>query len=164
MNERRGEWEQGVDRNLASLNSGQRTQDEKLERLESNQEDIDGALHGETDSGLIGRIEDLETEVSRLNAVIFQDDAGTKGLHHDIQALLSRREDRRDRWANWTKIIIAIITTGTIGIFWRDIKAYVEKQKPEAFMQMFEKPKRPQSKRHKRKVAPKPLLDIEEGQ
>ena len=127
MDERRGDWEHGVDENLASLNSGQRSQDEKLEKLEDSQEEVEAVLHGETDSGLIGRIEDLEVEVSRLNAVIFQDALGKKGLHHDIQAILAGREDRRDSRGNWTKIVVAIITSGALGLFWKDIQSFLNK-------------------------------------
>lgn len=131
MDDRRGDWAHGVDENLAALNSGQRSQDEKLKHLEEGQEDLDNTLHGDTDSGLIGRIEDLETEVARLNAVIFQDASGKKGLHHDILMVLEGREDRRLGWGNITKIVVALIMAGLVGRFYGDlVKAVMPKPKP----------------------------------
>lgn len=146
MDDRRGEWAHGVDENLASLNSGQRSQDDRLRALDEAQKDADALIHGETDSGLIGRIEDLEADVIRLMAVIFQDASGTKGLHHDIQMVLEGREDRRLGWGNITKILVALIMAGLVGRFYSDIWALVDQKKaPAAHV-----------KKHKRLPEPEP--------
>ncbi len=151
MDERRDDWRHGVDENLASLNAGQRSQDTKLDRLEEKQEETDSILHGETDSGLIGRIEDLEADVARLNAVIFQDAAGKKGLHHDIQMLLEGREDRRNQWGNLTKIIVAAIMSGLITHFWQDIRAFLNRKPTDPLDQMIDRAAHPKA-RHRHVV------------
>jgi hypothetical protein len=144
--ERRDDWRHGVDENLASLNSGQRSQDEKLAKLDAAQDEQDSLLHGDTDSGLIGRIEDVEAEVRRLNAVVFMDALGNKGLHHDIKALLDRREDRRTGWGNITKIIVAVITSGAVGLFWQDIRTFVLKRTTDPVDQAIDRAKHPKGK------------------
>ena len=146
MDDRRGDWEHGVDENLASLNAGQRSQDNKLERIEGSIEETDALLHGETDSGLIGRIEDLEAEVARLLAVIFQDAAGKKGLQNDIQILLEGREDRRLGWQNITKIIVACIMAGLVGRFYGDVWTWLNRKSTDPLEQKIERAKRPRRK------------------
>lgn len=153
MDDRRDDWRHGVDENLAGLNAGQRTQDAKLASLESAQEEADALIHGETDSGLIGRMEDLETEVSRLNSVIFQDALGRKGLHHDIQVILENREDRRLGWANITKIVVALIMAGLVGRFYMDIAHWVHPA-----------PKPARHAKIKRQAPPPPDPEVPEGQ
>jgi hypothetical protein len=146
MDERRDDWRHGVDENLASLNSGQRSQDDKLKALDESQKDTDALIHGETDSGLIGRIEDAEAHVARLMAVVFQDASGTKGLHHDIQMVLEGREDRRLGWGNITKIVVALIMAGLVGRFYSDIWAFVDHRGVPAI----------HAKKHKRAPVPDP--------
>lgn len=155
MDERRDDWRHGVDENLVTLNAAQRVTDSQLDDLELKFEDIDIILRGDPkdkdNDGLIAEVHALDTKVNDIRAELFRIKQSFSDEKHEI------REDRRLSWGNLTKIVIAIITSGAIGLFWQDIKTYFEKhQDLDSIEQMLVRAKRPKPKpKHRR--APRPL-------
>ena len=130
MDERRDDWRQGVDENLASLNTGQRVNDRLIEDLELKVSAIEALLHGTDTTGLIGRVEDIENIAAELRSVVIMDASGNRGLQHDVRELKEGRTDRRLNLSNITKIIVAMIASGLITHFWADIQGFF--YKPES--------------------------------
>jgi hypothetical protein len=151
MENRRVDWAHGVDENLASLNSGQRVNDRLIEDLELTVDKLASLLHGEDDSGFIGRLESIEDNVAQLRAVIFQDSTGHRGLLEDVKALKEAREDRRMDRGNLTKIVVAAIMSGVITHFWQDIRSFLNHKSTDPVDQMIEKAEHPKA-RHRRVV------------
>lgn len=115
MDERRDDWRQGVDENLASLNAGQRIFDREVDNLHKILAEIDkdlrGSLEDERD-GLIARFRAIETTVNMLKGVIDVDRAGNKGLLGRVEALegLDRKAERRLRvWIALIGLISALL-------------------------------------------------------
>lgn len=56
-----------------------------------------------------------DQELARLNAVLFMDPTGQKGLLHDVDVLMGRRRDKDEtrglKWQFWGAILVATITT-----------------------------------------------------
>jgi hypothetical protein len=124
MEERRDDWRHGVDENLASLNAGQRVWERELVTIRRLLSDIDKFMRGDPDKdtdGVIGRLHSQETEIRRINAVIFKDATGKGGLLEDVKEIKGGREDRRLGWANITKIAVALIMAGLVGRFYGDL-------------------------------------------
>lgn len=146
MDDRRGEWERGVDENLASLNAGQRVWEREQKAIRKAIADQDALLRGDTGKetdGLIARLHQQENEIRLIRAVLFKDALGTGGLVEDVKAIRDGREDRRANWGDITKIIVAIITSGTLGLFWRDIHAVLARKPTDPLSKMIENAKRP---------------------
>lgn len=124
MDERREDWRHGVDENLVSLNAAQRVTDNQLDELDLRYKDIDNILRGNPENkedGLIAEVHAIDIKVNNIRAELFRIKQSFSDETHE------RREDRRINWGNITKIIVAIITSGAIALFWKDIRAYVEK-------------------------------------
>lgn len=149
--DRREDWHRGVDENLASLNAGQRIWEREQKSLRKLLTDTEGLLRGdigkETD-GLIARLHKLENEINLLKAIVIKDQAGNGGLVEQVRLLKEAREDRRSGWGNVTKILVAMITSGALGLFWHDIQAYLMRKSNEPLEQLIEKAKRPKGKTH----------------
>lgn len=148
MDERRDDWQREVDENLASLNAGQRVWERDLTLLRKVMGDIDRLLRGDPEKdteGVIARIHDIERQLSKLNAVLFVDSTGKKGLIHDVYEL--RGEEKRvvERWKFATAITVAII--GFLGLFisnWdKIIKAAGVGRPPDKLERMINNAKRP---------------------
>lgn len=149
MDDRRGDWQQGVDENLASLNAIirvlQRDQKDVLKR----QSEQDRLLRGDPDrdtSGMIGRMEWIEHEVRKANAVLFVDSTGTKGIVHDVDMLMDRKKDKTEerklKWSFLTAIAVAIISSTALVLTNLDkILKFFPKEKPDQLSQMIEKSK-----------------------
>lgn len=150
MDERRDDWRGGVDENLASLNTGQRVNDRILEDLELKVSALDALIHGTESTGLIGRLEDVESHTAELRSIVIMDASGTKGLQHDVRELKEGREDRRLNMSNVTKIIVAMIASGLITHFWADIQAFVFRQETstDAVTRMIIKANKPKHRRY----------------
>ncbi len=142
MNERQDDW--------------QRVTDRQLDDLELRYHAIDRVLRGnheDKEDGLIAEVHAIDIKVNDIRAELFRIKQSFSDEKHE------RREDRRLNWGNITKIIIAIITSGTIGIFWRDIRSYIEKHDKTDFFEMTPPPKRPKA-RHRRNVIRNPPAPI----
>lgn len=150
MNDRRDEWAHGVDENLASLNASQRVWDQELSQIRAILDEIDDLLRGDTQretSGIIGRLERLEHEITKANAVLFVDSTGKKGLAHDVDVLMGRIEERKVRWSSLTAIIVAVISSLTLLLTNLDkLKHLLPKDNPDQVSRMIEKAKRKKGK------------------
>ncbi len=134
MNERQDDWQRATDR--------------QLDDLELRYDAIDRVLRGnheDKEDGLIAEVHAIDIKVNDIRAELFRIKQFFSDEKHE------RREDRRLNWGNITKIIIAIITSGTVGIFWRDIRSYIEKHEKTDFFEMTKSPKHPKP-RHRRNV------------
>jgi len=164
MDERRDDWRHGVDESLVSLNASQRVWEREFVALLKRLAEIDSQLRGNPlseQSGLVGRLEQIERTVAKIDAVLFMDPSGTKGLVHDFNELKVGREDRRGLWKNLTAIIIAGISSGLIGHFWENIQAYFSKPTRDPVEQMIENAKHPKP-RHRHGPIRQNLPDPEE--
>lgn len=149
MDERRDDWKNGVDENLASLNAGQRIWEREQKGLRKALAEVDALLRGDTEretDGFIARLHRQETEINLLRAIIFKDASGNGGLIDDVKMLKEGREDRRTGWGNITKVLVAIITSGAVGLFWQDIRAYFLKKSSDPVEQMLDHAKHPKAR------------------
>src|ERR1019366_4907226 len=87
---------------------------DKLEELKTQLKDLERTVRGGRDS-LLSEYRRHDQELTRLNAVLFQDPSGQKGLLHDVDLLMGRRkydnESRGLKWQFWGMILAAIIGT-----------------------------------------------------
>lgn len=124
-------WRTTIDHQIVSLLTSQQVLDQRLDDIEAVLKDLDSILRGDPKSeldGLVPQIHQMWTEVRQLKAVIFVDSTGKGGLIKEVEELRGGREDRRLSWSNATKIAVAVITSGSLGLFWRDIRAFVQKK------------------------------------
>lgn len=133
MDERRDDWQRGVDENLASLNAGQRVFDREMARAWKAIMENDRALRGDTENetdGLIARLHHQETEINLLRAVLLNDAAGGKGLAGRVAALETGERTSDNRWKFATAVVVAIISLGGL-IFtnWGRIDAFFSPHK-----------------------------------
>ncbi len=110
MQDRRGDWENGVNENLVSLNAAQRVTDKIVQDLDIQYARIDKFLRGDAEEdvdGLIARLHALETRVNEMRAVIGAltntvsgDHTGGKGHEQRINALEGKRglSEKREGW------------------------------------------------------------------
>ena len=130
MDDRRGDWEHGVDENLAGLNTGQRVTDRLLEDLDQNYGALDRLLRGDAEKetdGLIAKVHEIETKLARINAVLFVDSTGHKGIQHDVESLLSGERTVAERWKFAAAVLVAALSLlGLVLTNWLKITSYVE--------------------------------------
>lgn len=88
---------------------------DRLEDLRSRLKELERLVSGGKDS-LRSEYRRHDQELTRINAVLFQDPTGQKGLLHDVDVLMGRRRDKDEtrglQWQFWGAILVAIITTG----------------------------------------------------
>lgn len=129
MNDDERKWREKVDHEQITLMTGHQVLDARVDKIEEIVGDLDETIRGNSKDeigGLVARLREMEFHTTRLNAIIFVDSTGKKGLKHDVEELLEGREDRRTVWKSWKEIAVAIIMSGTIGYFWPEIKAKIE--------------------------------------
>ncbi len=108
--ERRGDWEKGVDENLAMLNSAQRSTDKELADLDRDLAKHDRMLHGDMEtSGLIGRIEATEHLLTRLEACVFSSPGNHNGLDMRVSTLEDENRTSGFKWSFATSVTVALI-------------------------------------------------------
>ncbi len=90
----------------------------RLERLEDMVRDLDEVLRGDRHKkifGLLPEYDRLDLEVRKLNAVVFVDSTGKRGIAHDVDYLMDRRsgQERREgfKWTFWGLILATIISS-----------------------------------------------------
>ncbi len=108
--ERRGDWEKGVDENLAMLNSAQRSTDKEINDLDLRGEEHERTLHGDSEtSGLIGRIEGLEHLTAQLNSCVFSSPGNKTGLDKRVDTLEDGSQTSGFKWSFATAVTVALI-------------------------------------------------------
>lgn len=129
--ERRDDWRQGVDQNLASLNAGQRVHDAEISRLWKAHVTDDKILRGDPDQdtdGMIARLHAQENEINMLKAVVLRDALGGNGLVDRVEALETGDKKADRRWQFSTVVLAAAISfLGVVVSHWSDITAYVQR-------------------------------------
>ncbi len=94
--------------------------DARLERIEDIVRELDELLRGSRKTkytGLVADQERMELELRKLNAVVFVDSTGKRGIAHDIDVLMDRRSysERREgiKWTFWGLILATVISSLT---------------------------------------------------
>ena len=132
--DRRGEWETGVDKTLAMLASAQRSTDQELNDQDLRGEDHDKTLHGDSaTSGLIGRVETIEHLTARLESCVFSSPGNKNGLDKRVDALEDGTQASSFKWNVATAVTVAMIgvlgtTIGLLGLLimnWDKVDAMV---------------------------------------
>ncbi len=144
----------------------------RIERLEDIVRELDEVLRGDRRKRIIGLLPEydrMDSEVRKLNAIIFMDSTGKHGLAHDVDVLMGRQTgaDRRSefRWKYWVPTLLAVLAlVVTILTNWTQIKEDFPKDHPAPLEQAIEKAKRPKGKKIVRyHSVPLPLDSTEES-
>lgn len=137
--DRRGDWERGVDENLAMLNTAQRVGDKQLEDLELEVSGLDRIIRGDLEDGKIGmgaQVDALETLVNSLRAefraltvIVTGDHADGDGLEQRIVRMENRREDRnRNRDYFWHFVTATVsgtlVLAGLLVLNWERVEEF----------------------------------------
>lgn len=148
--DRRGDWEKGVDENLASLNAGRRIQDRDLSLLRKDVDKHDVVLRGDPQSdtdGMAARLHNQETEINLLKAVVLKDRAGGHGLVDRIEALEKRERDSDRRLKVWIAVIgllSAVLVAAASNV--DRIERFLNKKDNDPVSKAIERAKRPPRK------------------
>src|SRR5882672_3305891 len=90
---------------------------DKLEDLRVQLKELDRVVRGGRDS-LLSEYRRHDQDLSRINAILFQDPTGQKGLLHDVDVLMGRRHEKDStrglKWQFWGAIVVAIITSAAM--------------------------------------------------
>lgn len=85
---------------------------DKLEDIRVQLKELERVVRGGRDS-LLSEYRRHDQELTRINAVLFQDPTGQRGLLHDVDVLMGRRrqkdEARGFKWQFWGVILAAAI-------------------------------------------------------
>lgn len=127
----------------------------RIERLEDIVQDLDASLRGDRRQKIIGLLADWDrhdSELRRLNAVVFTDSTGKHGLAHDIDVLMGRQAgaDRRSefRWKYWIPTLLALLAMAvTILTNLDQIKKNLPKDHPGPLERQIEEAKHPKGRR-----------------
>lgn len=103
MNDDKEDWRERIDSVVIY---------DKLEDLRTRLKDLERAVRGGRDS-LLSEYRRHDQELTRINAVLFQDPTGQKGYLHDVDVLMGRRREKDEtrglKWQFWGMILVAII-------------------------------------------------------
>lgn len=110
----------------------------RIERLEDIVRDLDETLRGDRRKKLIGLLAEqdrMDLELRKLNAVVFTDSTGRRGIAHDVDVLMERRsgKDRRFEfiWKYWIPLALSAVALAiTVTINWDKIQARLPKYHP----------------------------------
>lgn len=90
----------------------------RIERLEDLIHELDELLRGSRKSkhsGIVADQERMELELRKLNAVVFVDSTGKRGIAHDVDYLMDRKSgaERREgfKWTFWGLILATLISS-----------------------------------------------------
>jgi hypothetical protein len=147
MDDRRDDWQHGVDENLASLNAGQRVWEREMEVVRKLLGEFDRILRGDLDKdtdGLISRMHLQENEVNLLKAVVLKDKAGNRGLVSRVESLESDERKSEIHLKVWMAVIglLSASIVSTISNLDR-IEAFLNRGKKDPVDQMIERAKHP---------------------
>lgn len=147
----------------------------RLERLEHLITEVLDIVNGNRHRKIIGLASEqdrMDLELRKINAVLFQDPTGQKGLLHDIDFLMGRRKyDNQSRELKWkfaTEVVVKILAlVGVLLLGWDKMEGLYKKiinQKPSPLEQRIEQAKHPKSpkKIYRYRVVPAPSDDPKE--
>jgi len=155
-------WRERVDDRLAALTAGETVQNDRLDDQAERLDEVDRTMRGDTEKdtgGLIERIHDQETKMSRLEAMLGMDSLGNPGIAKKVELLWKRElraeRDSENRWKFWTAIAVAILSLS--GLVLRDFDkiSVAVGLKPKTTLTA-EKPSKRSGSRRRRHVAPPP--------
>lgn len=141
------EWREKVDHEQVTLITGHQVLNARVDEIEETLTELDEVLRGDRQQkigGILARMHDLENQLARLNAVIFVDSTGKKGLQHEVQILQSGERTMEYRWKFWTSIVVAVISLlGLLVTNWDKILGYlIHSKKSDPVEQMLNRAKR----------------------
>lgn len=131
--------------------------DARTERLEHLVQELNDIVQGNRYRKIIGMATDqdrMDLELRKINAVLFQDPTGQKGLLHDVDVLMGRRKyDNQSReiiWKSATEVVVKILAlVGVLLLSWDKLEVLYHKirnQKPAPLEAQIEKAKHPKGK------------------
>lgn len=148
----------------------------RLERIEDIVKDLDEMLRGDRHRKIVGLLYEqdrMDQELRKINAVLFQDPTGQKGLLHDVDVLMGRRkydnQTREFKWKFATQVVVKILTlAGILILGWDKMESLYRKlvnQKPSPLEAKIEQAKHPKGKKiyRVRVVAPTDTSDTQES-
>jgi|SRR6185295_17687882 len=165
MDERRDDWRQGVDENLASLNAGQRVWEREMTVIRKLLGEFDRLLRGDIEKdtdGAIARLHQQETEINLLKAVVLKDKAGNKGLIGRIEDLESG-ERRSETRLKLYIALIGLLSALAVGALTNmdKIGAFFGSKTPDPLDQMIDRTKNPPRKHLKIRIKDDEIQRIE---
>lgn len=111
--ERRDDWKHSVDEHLVNLTTAQKVTDRQLEDCERILTRLDRVISGDPQadlSGIVEQMHQIQRDLNKINAVIFVDSTGKRGLLHEVEALTSGERTASERWKFATAVTVAIIS------------------------------------------------------
>lgn len=149
MDERRDDWQRGVDASL-------RIWEREVAAIHRSLAEIDGFLRGDREKdtdGAIARLHQLENSLNLLRAVVLKDAAGGRGLIGRVEALEAGERGSDNRWKFATAVAVAILSLlGLLLTNWERLEAFLNKQrKLDPLERMIQNAKHPKPK-HRRIV------------
>ena len=128
----------------------------RIERLEHHVQELMDIVQGNRHNKVVGLAPEqdrMDLELRKINAVLFQDPTGQKGLLHDVDFLMGRRkydnQSREYRWKFATEIIVKILTlAGLLLLGWDKMEGLYRKlisQKMGPLEKKIEQAKHPKS-------------------
>lgn len=138
------EWLRTIDHQIVTLLTGHQVLDRRLTEIDETLKAIDYILRGdplEGTDGLLTQMHQTQTDLSRLNAVIFQDSTGKAGALKDIEKLKSRENNAEHRWKFWTAIAVGVI--GLLTANWDRIVSYAKAPSKDPVENMIDEAKHP---------------------
>ena len=166
--DRRGDWENDVNKNLISLNTAVQSVQKLIEELELDYAAFDRVLRGDAEEGtdgLIARqhttenmVNELRAELRTLRTVVEGDHTGTPGLKQKVDSLLGKRERSEKRegyfWHFITASVGSVLMVRTLLILnWERIEDFVKAHWPHS-AQVTQQ----QKKKHGGKKKQKPIV------
>lgn len=87
---------------------------DKLEDIRVQLKELERVVRGGRDS-LLSEYRRHDQELTRINAVLFQDPTGQRGLLHDVDVLMGRRRQKDEalgfKWQFWGVVLAAAIAS-----------------------------------------------------
>jgi hypothetical protein len=142
LDDRRGDWEHGVDESLVALNAAQRSTDKEIDDHDLLIERHERILVGDPEEGKIGisaeyeilesKVNALEAEFRSIRNTIYGDRAGGHGHEQRLNKLEDKRESKEKRvgyfWAFVTSTVGAFLMVASLMILnWDRVEEFARK-------------------------------------
>lgn len=160
---------ENLEARVVSLTSAQKTTDDDIDDLATKIADLEILLRGDMstrDSGLVGQVNAIETELNSISRVFHPDAAGGKGIVgqlKELKAKLDGKERDLGAWLMfWAKVIGAIGSIAVVAVSsWPTISAYWKQTGKDmtTLNKKINRANHPRVQRYK----PKPIEVPEEG-
>lgn len=167
MDDRREDWRQGVDENLASLNAGQRVWERDLTAIRKALAEIDNLLRGdperETD-GLVARMHSQENDINLIKAILLKDKAGNKGIVGRVEALEGGERRSENHLKLWIAVVglLSALTVAAVSNLDR-IETFLNRRSRDPVDRMIERAKHPKG-RHRHVIIRSEPIPEDAGQ